>query len=1171
MREKKFLIYGVILALFLSSFIGFIPVNAEDNNENFEDMVSTTGPIPPEGLDPGLKSSFSEVVISNVPAYIWRHGCGPTAAGMVIGYYDTHGYCNLVSGFASSQTNAVNQMIASGGDSGSPWPCGTYGHYEDYSWPEDSSPTLLVDDYISGVRCPARAAHGSNCLADFMDTSKSTKGLYYGWSSLSDVGPAMTSYVNTFTSYGITTATYSFSSFSWDNYKAEIDANRPVVFLVDTDGDDHTDHFVTGIGYDDATGKYGCRNTWDSGEHWYDYTGMSSGNPWGIYGIVTCQLTGGDFTPPTTTKSIGWPNYGQYVTTWTPITLTASDSGGCGVKEIHYMINGVETIVQGFQTILYFDEECTHVLEFWAVDNAGNEEDHQIQIHYVDDTPPTTYREHFGHGYYYDPNSRAEYIKCGYEITLEAVDGGLCQSGVIEMWYNTGSGWFVVPGDTVTFTMPNEECEHTLEYFAVDNLINIEPIKTVDYYIDCTPPVITKTHPDPCYFPIDATTGIIKVGGRIVLETEDVGTYPCISGVENTFWRYDYEGTSHPLPGEPGAINGASFGPAYGYTDPDILDYWWYYDDEYVEITFNEICKHTLHYWAKDNVCNRGPLHTQTYYVNDCQDEVHIDDDFVTTTPGWWHTHFRTKQMALDWLGPYGTAYMYDGIYDEEIIIDDIPCCDNTGITQKGEYGCFPITESAVIKGSETIKVNDVTIKYLEYTPNTNGAIIIEPNVFGTNLRCNKFRKDCVANAIGVIAKGGSDVNARLNWWGAPDGPQGGLMDDGKIADGNGVKVIGNVMVEPWIGIHAEIADPVDTIEVEQGTPVTFDATGSFAYTYGECCQEPEELPLQYLWDFDDGMYSADKKITHVFDQLGTHHVRLQVDSPGIPGLYSNFMYDWAYVTVHVVIEGTPLTADADGGNLGGYHGFVDEPIQLYGDAYGGSDEYNWFWDFGDNTMDSTEQNPTHVYTQPGTYIATLTVISDGETATDTTEVIIHDLDELFVIINDANTQTGVEAMFSASINGGTPPYITSWDFGDGTTSDETNPTHIYTNPGEYTVTVFVTDDNGKTAEDTAIITVDGTTPKEIAEIINVEAGFGIKSTIYSGDDLCNWEINVEGKHVFSGGSKTGMIEPNKEITVDIGFSLAFGRVTITVTAEQEEKTFSAFALGPFYLNLKEI
>jgi Tol biopolymer transport system component len=56
--------------------------------------------------------------------------------------------------------------------------------------------------------------------------------------------------------------------------------------------------------------------------------------------------------------------------------------------------------------------------------------------------------------------------------------------------------------------------------------------------------------------------------------------------------------------------------------------------------------------------------------------------------------------------------------------------------------------------------------------------------------------------------------------------------------------------------------------------------------------------------------------------------------------------------------------------------------------------------------------------------------------------------------------------VFEASIDGGTPPYTCQWDLGDGATSDECGPSHIYANPGTYNATITVTDSVGQTASD---------------------------------------------------------------------------------------------------------
>jgi hypothetical protein len=252
---------------------------------------STTGPVPPPGLDPGWRTPVrAQVVIPDVPSYIWHHGCGPTALGMVVGYWDALGFPDLVAGSAVTQTAAVNAMIAD--DSGQAvcsQPDGD--HYQDYSCPIDNAPGPLEPD-----RSELGGAHASNCLGDFMATSFSSRNNYYGWSWFADVDDAFEDYVAMISpEYVATTLSRSFSAFPWADYKAEIDAGRPPVLLVDTDGDGSTDHFVTGIGYDDTALEYGIYNTWDHSIHWYDWSGLSSGNPWGVYGVITCALSDPQF------------------------------------------------------------------------------------------------------------------------------------------------------------------------------------------------------------------------------------------------------------------------------------------------------------------------------------------------------------------------------------------------------------------------------------------------------------------------------------------------------------------------------------------------------------------------------------------------------------------------------------------------------------------------------------------------------------------------------------------------------------------------------------------------------------------------------------------------------------------------------------------------------------
>jgi len=251
---------------------------------------STTGPEPPPGIDRGIRvDKRSQTLADMVPAYNWHHGCGPTAVGMVVGFWDLIGP-DLVPGDASTQTTEVNAMIAD--DSNYPI-CGAANsdHYQDYSCPIDYSPDLFPDRSETG------GAHTDICVGDYMKTSQSAYGNRYGWSWFSDISVGFTGYLDQAAPGLIPDVNnYDFSSFSFEDYKAEIDNLRPVVFLVDTDGDGSTDHFVTGVAYDEATTEYGIYDTWDSNLHWFQWRQIAPGISWGIYGVTT--FGGIDWTRP---------------------------------------------------------------------------------------------------------------------------------------------------------------------------------------------------------------------------------------------------------------------------------------------------------------------------------------------------------------------------------------------------------------------------------------------------------------------------------------------------------------------------------------------------------------------------------------------------------------------------------------------------------------------------------------------------------------------------------------------------------------------------------------------------------------------------------------------------------------------------------------------------------
>jgi len=143
-------------------------------------------------------------------------------------------------------------------------------------------------------------------------------------------------------------------------------------------------------------------------------------------------------------------------------------------------------------------------------------------------------------------------------------------------------------------------------------------------------------------------------------------------------------------------------------------------------------------------------------------------------------------------------------------------------------------------------------------------------------------------------------------------------------------------------------------------------------------------------------------------------------------------------------------------------------------------DTLTYAWEFGDGGT-STEQNPTHRYTTPGTYTAKVTV-SDGKGGTGETTLSV-------VVTQAANTPPTVTASRtpSGSVPSGTPVSFTAsgsdpdgdtltyaWDFGDGNTSTSQNPTHTYAADGTYIATVTVSDGRGGTGSASVEVFVGG-------------------------------------------------------------------------------------------------
>ncbi|WP_449405392.1 PKD domain-containing protein [Methanolacinia paynteri] len=122
----------------------------------------------------------------------------------------------------------------------------------------------------------------------------------------------------------------------------------------------------------------------------------------------------------------------------------------------------------------------------------------------------------------------------------------------------------------------------------------------------------------------------------------------------------------------------------------------------------------------------------------------------------------------------------------------------------------------------------------------------------------------------------------------------------------------------------------------------------------------------------------------------------------------------------------------------------------------------SWLWEFGDGA-NSTEENPSHTYTMPGVYSVNLT-ISNSKGTNNTLKVNYISVNNTAPPVADfiSDETSGMEPL-TVKFTDNSTGNITSWkwEFGDGGTSTEQNPSHTYNDAGDYSVRLTVKNSRG--------------------------------------------------------------------------------------------------------------
>lgn len=201
---------------------------------------------------------------------------------------------------------------------------------------------------------------------------------------------------------------------------------------------------------------------------------------------------------------------------------------------------------------------------------------------------------------------------------------------------------------------------------------------------------------------------------------------------------------------------------------------------------------------------------------------------------------------------------------------------------------------------------------------------------------------------------------------------------------------------------------------------------------------------ISYQWYFGDGGTSTAVSPSHNYLTPGSYNVTLV-------GTSANGCVDTqvkpSYVNIGALIIGFNTSTNST---------CTNKPISFTNTTLPSSGSSTW--SFGDGNF-SSNPNPTHSYTAPGTYTVKLRV--NYNTCSDSTTRVVTITPAPAVSFTATNNLSCYVPQVVNFNNTSTNGASYQWDFGDGGTSTAASPSHNYTAAGQYTVRLIVTSANG--------------------------------------------------------------------------------------------------------------
>jgi uncharacterized protein YkwD len=238
-----------------------------------------------------------------------------------------------------------------------------------------------------------------------------------------------------------------------------------------------------------------------------------------------------------------------------------------------------------------------------------------------------------------------------------------------------------------------------------------------------------------------------------------------------------------------------------------------------------------------------------------------------------------------------------------------------------------------------------------------------------------------------------------------------------------------------WIGIPPHVVGLDNPTHVSVGQPVVLNAEA----------QGPG--PISETWDLGDGRRIAVSGPTVVYPISGVYDVTVTAHNPIGSASYTS------QITVVPHVNADFLPEDKTPG--------LDTAVTFL-NVGGGQQPVQYQWDFGDGTT-STEADPTHVFSKPGTYLVQLVAenaFGKAESSQTVTVGVPPVADVVVAESAPAGSQLAGEVVIDSVSTVSTE---FTWEMGDGRRYAGAKVRHIYRQSGDYFVTMTASNEFGET------------------------------------------------------------------------------------------------------------